>query len=40
MVTIDELSKSTKEWPITGVIYVFGKFKKRIFRFKRVILLS
>ena len=37
MVAIDELSSSTKEWPITGVVYVFGRFNKSIFRFKRVI---
>ena len=37
MAAIDELTASTKQWPITGVVYVFGKFKKSIFRFKRVI---
>ena len=37
MVAIDELSSSTKAWPITGVVYVFGRFNKSIFRFKRVI---
>ena len=37
MAAIDELSSSTKEWPITGVVYIFGRFKKSIFRFKRVI---
>jgi len=37
MVAIDELSSSTKEWPITGVVYVFGRFNKSIFRLKRVI---
>lgn len=34
---IDEVTTSAKQWPITGVAYVFGKFKKGIFRFKRVI---
>jgi hypothetical protein len=37
LAAIDELSSSVKEWPITGVIYVFGSFNKSIFRFKRVI---
>ena len=37
MAAIDELTASAKQWPITGVVYVFGKFKKGIFRFKRVI---
>ena len=34
---IGELSSSLKDWPITGVVYVFGRFNKSIFRFKRVI---
>src|SRR4030095_1313941 len=37
MAAIGELSSSVKEWPITGVVYVFGRFNKSIFRFKRVI---
>ena len=37
LAAIDELSSSVKDWPITGVVYVFGKFNKSIFRFKRVI---
>lgn len=37
MAAIDELAGITKEWPITGVVYVFGRFRKSIFRFKRVI---
>ena len=37
MVVIDELNSSVKQWPITGVVYVFGRFNKSIFRFKRVI---
>ena len=37
LAAIDELSSSVKEWPITGVVYVFGRFNKSIFRFKRVI---
>jgi hypothetical protein len=36
MAAIDELTASAKQWPVTGVVYVFGKFKKGIFRFKRV----
>jgi hypothetical protein len=34
---IDGLNSSAKQWPITGVVYVFGRFNKSIFRFKRVI---
>lgn len=37
LAAIEELSSSVKEWPITGVVYVFGRFNKSIFRFKRVI---
>ena len=37
MAAIDELGGNTKEWPITGVVYVFGRFKKSLFRFRRVI---
>ena len=37
LAAIDELGASAKRWPITGVVYIFGKFKKSIFRFKRVI---
>ena len=37
MAAIGELSSSVKDWPITGVVYVFGRFNKSIFRFKRVI---
>jgi hypothetical protein len=34
---IDELGGGSKEWPITGVVYIFGRFKKSVFRFKRVV---
>lgn len=37
LAAIGELQSSVKEWPITGVVYVFGRFNKSIFRFKRVI---
>ena len=37
LAAIDEMGTSAKQWPITGVVYIFGKFKKSIFRFKRVI---
>jgi hypothetical protein len=37
MAAIDELAGNAKEWPITGVVYVFGRFRRSIFRFKRVI---
>ena len=35
--TIDELSDSKNIWPVTGRVYVFGKFKKLLFRFKRCV---
>lgn len=34
---IDEVTNSKKEWPVTGTVYVFGRFNKSIFRFKRCI---
>ena len=34
---IREISESKKKWRITGRAFVFGRFKKSIFRFKRVI---
>ena len=34
---IDDLNSSVRQWPITGVVYVFGRFNKSVFRFKRVI---
>jgi len=37
LAAVDELSRSVKEWPITGTVYVFGRFNKSVFRFKRVI---
>jgi len=37
MVAIDDLTNTAKEWPIVGVVYVFGRFNKSVFRFKRVI---
>jgi len=37
LAAIDELSGSVKDWPITGVVYVFGRFNVSVFRFKRVV---
>lgn len=34
---IDALTNSKMEWPVTGTVYVFGRFNKSIFRFKRCI---
>ena len=34
---IDEWSHSKETWPVTGRIYVFGKFKKGWFSFKRCV---
>lgn len=35
--TIGEWSDSKETWPITGRVYVFGKFKKSLFSFKRCV---
>ena len=32
-----ELRESKKEWRVTGRVFVFGRFKKSIFKFKRVV---
>jgi hypothetical protein len=37
MAAIDEATNSKREWPLTGTVYVFGRFNKSIFRFKRCI---
>ncbi len=34
---IKEMKDSKKEWRVTGRVFVFGKFKKSIFKFKRVV---
>ena len=34
---LGEWGNSQETWPVTGRIYVFGKFDKSIFKFKRVI---
>jgi len=34
---IGEWTESKETWPVTGRVYVFGKFKKGIFTFKRVV---
>jgi hypothetical protein len=34
---LGEWGNSQETWPVTGRIYVFGKFNKSIFKFKRVI---
>ena len=36
-VGFEEWRNKQKEWQITGRIFVFGKFKKSIFKFKRVV---
>lgn len=35
--TIDEIFFSRKEWPVTGRIYVCGRFKKFLIKFKRAV---
>jgi len=37
LAAIDELSGSVMDWPITGAVYVFGRFNVSVFRFKRVV---
>ena len=37
LAAVDEWSNSKETWPVTGRIYVFGKFKKVGFSFKRCI---
>jgi hypothetical protein len=37
LAVVDEWSNSKETWPVTGRIYVFGKFKKFGFSFKRCI---
>jgi len=37
LAAIGEWADSKEAWPITGRVYVFGKFKKSVFSFKRVV---
>jgi hypothetical protein len=37
LAAIGESTESKDTWPVTGRVYVFGKFKKSIFSFKRVV---
>jgi len=37
MATIGEWTDSKQTWPVTGRVYVFGKFKKSLFSFKRCV---
>lgn len=37
LAVIGESTESKESWPVTGRVYVFGKFKKSIFSFKRVV---
>lgn len=37
LAAIGEWTESKDTWPVTGRVYVFGKFKKSIFNFKRVV---
>ena len=37
LAVLGESSESKDTWPVTGRVYVFGKFKKSIFSFKRVV---
>jgi len=37
LAALGEWTGSQQTWPVTGRVYVFGKFKKGIFTFKRVV---
>jgi len=37
LAALGEWTASKDTWPVTGRVYVFGKFKKSIFSFKRVV---
>lgn len=37
LATVDDWADSKENWPVTGRVYVFGKFKKSLFSFKRVV---
>ncbi len=37
LAAVDEWSNSKETWPVTGRVYACGKFKKRVFSFKRCI---
>jgi len=37
LAAIDEWTDSKETWPVTGRVYVFGKFKKSLFSFKRCV---
>jgi len=37
LAVVDELGNSKETWPVTGRVYVFGRFRKSLFSFKRCI---
>jgi hypothetical protein len=37
LAALGEWNESKESWPVTGRVYVFGKFKKAMFSFKRVV---
>ena len=37
LAALGDWSESKEIWPVTGRVYVFGKFKKSLFSFKRVV---
>src|SRR2546422_144110 len=37
LAAVDDWSNSKETWPVTGRVYVFGKFKKALFSFKRCV---
>jgi hypothetical protein len=37
LAAVDEWNNSKETWPVTGRVYVCGKFKKFLFTFKRCV---
>ena len=37
LTVLGEWNKPKDVWPVTGRVYVFGHFKKFLFKFKRVV---
>ena len=37
LAALGDWSETKETWPVTGRVYVFGKFKKSVFSFKRVV---
>jgi len=40
LAAVDEGMNSKETWPVTGRVYVCGKYKKVVFKFKRCVLVE